>query len=115
MSELPEAPQSRVEEWLAVIAGMEGIEPEPPQSRVEKWLAYIAEHGGGGSGGGTAADVAYDNAESGLASEDVQGAIDELAEMSVPPVTSADNGKFYRVVDGEAVWATVPVMEGGSY
>ena len=114
MSELPEVPQSRVEEWLAVIAGMEGVEPEQPQSRVEKWLAYIAEHGGG-SGGGTAADVAYDNAESGLTAEDVQGAIDELAGLSVPSATSADNGKFLRVVNGAAAWASVPVMEGGSY
>lgn len=41
----PEEPQSRIEKWLAVIAGIEGIEPEEPQSRIEKWLAYIAEHG----------------------------------------------------------------------
>ena len=47
MSVTPEAPQSRNEEWLAVIAGIAGIEPEEPQSRIEKWLAYIAEHGAG--------------------------------------------------------------------
>ena len=47
MSVTPEAPQSREEKWLAVIAGVEGIEPEEPQSRIEKWLAYIAEHGAG--------------------------------------------------------------------
>ena len=45
MSTTPETPQSRNEKWLAVIAGMDGIEPEEPQSRIEKWLAYIAEHG----------------------------------------------------------------------
>ena len=45
MSVTPEIPQSREEEWLAVIAGIAGIEPEAPQSRIEKWLAYIAEHG----------------------------------------------------------------------
>ena len=33
----------------------------------------------------------------------------------VPSVTTADNGKFLRVVNGVAAWATVPVMEGGSY
>ena len=47
MSITPETPQSRNEKWLAVIAGIEGIEPEEPQSRIEKWLAYIAEHGTG--------------------------------------------------------------------
>ena len=53
MSVTPETPQSRIEKWLAVLAGVEGITPEEPQSRVEKWLAYIAENGGGGSGGTT--------------------------------------------------------------
>ena len=33
----------------------------------------------------------------------------------IPSVTTADNGKFLRVVNGVAAWATVPVMEGGSY
>jgi len=47
MSITPETPQSREEQWLAVIAGIAGIEPEEPQSRIEKWLAYIAEHGAG--------------------------------------------------------------------
>ena len=45
MSVTPETPHSREEEWLAVIAGIAGIEPEEPQSRIEKWLAYIAELG----------------------------------------------------------------------
>ena len=31
MSVTPETPQSREEKWLAVIAGMDGIEPEEPQ------------------------------------------------------------------------------------
>ena len=50
MSVTPETPQSRIEKWLAVLAGVEGIEPEEPQSRIEKWLAYIAENGSGGGG-----------------------------------------------------------------
>lgn len=46
MAIIPEDPQSRIEEWLALIAGQTGIDVEEPQSRVEKWLAYIAEKGG---------------------------------------------------------------------
>ena len=50
MSVTPETPQSRIEKWLALLAGMEGVEPEEPQSRLELWLAYIAENGSGGGG-----------------------------------------------------------------
>ena len=48
MSVTPETPQSRIENWLAAIAGVEGVELEEPQSRIEKWLAVIYEQGGGG-------------------------------------------------------------------
>lgn len=41
---------SRVEAWLAFIAGEADEPPEPPRSRVEWWLKYIADNGGGGSG-----------------------------------------------------------------
>lgn len=56
MAIIPEDPQSRIEEWLALIAGQTGIDVEEPQSRVEKWLAYIAEKGGGGSWDGVLTD-----------------------------------------------------------
>lgn len=48
MSVTPETPQSRIEKWLAAIAGVEGVDLEEPQSRIEKWLAVIYEQGGGG-------------------------------------------------------------------
>ena len=50
MSVTPETPQSRIEKWLAAIAGVEGVDLEEPQSRIEKWLAVIYEQGGGGGG-----------------------------------------------------------------
>ena len=58
MSVTPEPPQSRIEKWLALLAGMEGIEPEEPQSRIELWLAYIYENG---SGGGTSDHTRLNN------------------------------------------------------
>lgn len=36
-------------------------------------------------------------------------------KLTAPTPTSSDNGKFLRVVNGEAVWQTVPSAEGGSY
>lgn len=52
-TELPEAPESREEAYLADIAGQDVTLPEEPLSRKEQYLAYIAENGGGGGGGGT--------------------------------------------------------------
>lgn len=42
---LPEAPNSRSEQYLAKIAGQTGPLPEAPRSRVEQYLDYIAENG----------------------------------------------------------------------
>jgi hypothetical protein len=36
-------------------------------------------------------------------------------KLSAPTPTAADNGKFLRVVNGAAAWATVPSAEGGSF
>lgn len=33
----------------------------------------------------------------------------------VPSSTTSDNGKFLRVVNGNASWQTVDTMEGGNY
>lgn len=50
------------------------------------------------------------------------GTLDENAiyltpddDGSVPTCTSSDNGKFLRVVDGVAAWATVESAEGVSF
>lgn len=48
-------------------------------------------------------------------SYDGSAAITVEIPKGVPSVTTADNGKFLRVVNGVAAWTTVPVMEGGSY
>lgn len=49
---LPDRPLSRKEEYLAKIAGQQGVQkPDYPMSRTEEYLDYIAENGGGGGGG----------------------------------------------------------------
>lgn len=40
-------------------------------------------------------------------------AADELAQKVA--ATAADNGKFLRVVNGVATWATITSAEGGSF
>ena len=45
----------------------------------------------------------------------VNGATGNVTVPTLPSSTTADNGKFLRVVNGVATWATVPVMTGGSY
>jgi hypothetical protein len=50
---LPE-PKSRKESYLAKAAGMNVTIPEAPESRLEQYLEAIAEGGGGGGGGGAA-------------------------------------------------------------
>ena len=42
-------------------------------------------------------------------------AIDEALAAALPTVTSSDNGKFLRVVEGEWAAATVASASGGSY
>lgn len=50
---LPDAPQTRSEQYLNAIAtgSTSGI-PEAPQTRMEQYLDVIANNGGGSSGGG---------------------------------------------------------------
>lgn len=56
---LPE-PQSRKESYLAKAAGMDTTIPDAPESREEQYLAAIAEGGGGGGGGSYTAGTGID-------------------------------------------------------
>jgi hypothetical protein len=47
-----DAPETRLERFLAAAAGMEGITLDEPVTRIEKYLYKIAQGSGGGSGGG---------------------------------------------------------------
>lgn len=46
-----DAPETRIERFLAAAAGVEGITLDEPETRIERYLYKIAQ-GGGGSGGG---------------------------------------------------------------
>lgn len=54
MAQIPEKPLTRIEQYLAFIAGQGAKLPAKAVSRVEKYLAYIAENGvtGGGADNG---------------------------------------------------------------
>lgn len=64
------------------LAGTEMLEVETADGLARRVMVQQVADLGSTSGGGAAADVAYDNATSGLAAEDVQAAIDELAGRS---------------------------------
>ena len=51
--------------------------------------------------------------ELGFITDDIYGIIDNM--NSVPNCTATDNGKFLRVVNGEAVWSSVPNAEEGEF
>lgn len=42
-----DAPETRIERFLAAAAGMDGITPDEPVTRIEKYLYKIAKGGGG--------------------------------------------------------------------
>lgn len=51
MSDLPEKPLTRKEQYLATIAGYGQGYPERPLTREEQYLDFIAMNGGAGGGG----------------------------------------------------------------
>lgn len=71
---------------------------------------YYPEEGGGGSGGATSADkVSYDNSTSGMSSNNVQGAIDELSDDSDSiPVTEKGAANGVATLDADA---KIPVAQ----
>lgn len=66
-------------------------------------------NGAGGAGGGsTASDIAYDNSLSGLVSENVQQAIDELHdEIEIGSIYVADETKIGEWVDGSSIYRQI--------
>lgn len=49
---LPDEPHTRLETYLAKLAGQNVTIPDTPISRIECYLEYLCENGGGGGGGG---------------------------------------------------------------
>ena len=58
MADLPEKAQTRIEQFLAAIAGTGEPYPEKALTRIEQYLKYIAENGSTG-GGGTGAAAGF--------------------------------------------------------
>lgn len=62
----------------------------------------------GAGGGGTASDIAYDNSLSGLVSENVQQAIDELHdEIEIGSIYTTDEKKVGEWIDGKPIYQRV--------
>ena len=70
-------------------------------------VGYLKTVFGGGSGGSSAKTTTYDNTESGLVAEDVQDAIDELADD-----ISVDYTENLKIAVGEDVAGTATLTAG---
>lgn len=102
-----DAPETRLERFLAAAAGVEGITLDEPQTRIERYLYKIAQ-GGGGSGVGV------------LVVHDVDGTLDKTwqeindafpmvrveydggASVSVACITGGDESYTVLAWDGDA-------------
>lgn len=63
---------------------------------------------GGAGGGGTASDIAYDNSLSGLVSQNVQQAIDELHdEIEIGIIYTTDEKKVGEWINGSPIYRSV--------
>lgn len=85
-----DAPETRLERFLAAAAGVEGITLDEPQTRIEKYLYKIAQ--GGGSGGGVSV-VTVD--ETGTLDKTWQELFD--ATFSVIPISQSDSMTLFLV------------------
>lgn len=54
-----DAPETRIERFLAAAAGVEGITLDEPETRIEKYLYKIAQDGGSGGGANNIVYVDY--------------------------------------------------------
>ena len=94
-------PANREESYLANIAGATGVElPDAPRSRKEQYLAYIAENGGGGGG------TAWGQITGTLSNQtDLQTALDGKVDQyeTLPTATAALEGEIAQYAGAGSV------------
>lgn len=87
-----DAPETRLERFLAAAAGVEGITLDEPETRIEKYLYKIAQ--GGGSGGGGGALVVHMDENSTL---DKTWNEINAADVAVIVYSNIEDGKTYHM------------------
>ena len=102
---LPE-PKSRKESYLAKAAGMDVTIPEAPESRTEQYLAAIAEGGGGGGGTSDFNELTNRPKYNGTAMTGDTNI--PLVENGAKQLTSADYDYPTDSPDGVALWLIEP-------
>ena len=93
------------------ITTLSAIKGDPGETPV-KGIDYFTEEDKAEFLEGMGIDEKYVKPSDGIPENDLSA---DVTEKLTPSCTSADNGKFLRVVDGAPAWASVPVMEGGDY
>lgn len=117
---LPTSPESRGEQYLAVMAGQEGAQkPAHPESRMEQYLDYICDNGGGKATEGYYYDGAF------YSDSEHTTAITPKKDQMYADITNASGGGyaplyFYNgtayVLTGDGTGSEVeanPTLSGG--
>lgn len=117
ISELPNL--SSIQDSAQFVVEYNGVAYNLTGKQFKDFAASVAGSGGsssGGTGGGDMATATYDPdgsvAQAGGIKAYVSDAVDDL---DVPAVTTDDNGKFLRVVDGAWAAEALPNAEGGAF
>ena len=116
ISQLPNL--SAIEDSALLVVEFNGVAYHLTGKQFKDFVASVAGSGGssGGSGGGDMATATYDAdgavAQAGGIKAYVSDVVDDL---DVPAVTTDDNGKFLRVVNGAWAAEALPNAEGGAF
>lgn len=117
ISELPNL--SAIEDSALLVVEFNGVAYKLTGKQFKDFAASVAGSGdgsSGGSGGGDMVTATYDPdgavAQAGGIKAYVSDVVDDL---DVPAVTTDDNGKFLRVVNGAWAAEALPNAEGGAF
>lgn len=109
-----DAPETRLERFLAAAAGVDGITLDEPVTRIEKYLYKIAQGSGGGSGGGvlvvTDTDGTLDKTWQEIVDADLAVIRQEINAEDDPPPRGFVSPVIYHTIDLKSGGYTIGVL-----
>lgn len=117
ISELPNL--SAIEDSALLVVEFNGVAYNLTGKQFKDFAASVAGSGDGstgGSGGGDMATATYDPDGAVAQAGGIKAYVSEVVDdLDVPAVTTDDNGKFLRVVNGAWAAEALPNAEGGAF
>lgn len=117
ISELPNL--SAIEDSALLVVEFNGVAYHLTGKQFKDFAESVAGSGGGssgGSGGGDMATATYDPDGAVALAGGIKAYVSDIVDdLDVPAVTTDDNGKFLRVVNGAWAAEALPSAEGGSF